>query len=269
VPSSLARYGHRLATLVHHPEKGTGTFNFKGFFLRRELLLGYPFLMPRVPRAPVGNQCYHVLNRGNARKRVFFKDRDYEAFLKALGHAGVEVPMRVLAWCLMPNHFHLVVWTHDDGDLSRWMHWLQNTHVRRYHQHYHSSGHVWQGRFKAFPIQHDDHLLTVLRYVERNPLRAALVERAEEYPWSSLRCVVADGAAPAYWHRGPVPRPAPWVEWVNQALTAEELEAVRMCVARGRPYGQAIWNQSTAARLGLEATLRPRGRPRKQPPFSS
>jgi putative transposase len=191
--------------------------------------------MPRAPRAPVGDQCYHVLNRGNARQQVFFKDGDYQAFLKALAHATIEVPMRVLAWCLLPNHFHLVVWTHHDGDLSRWMHWLQNTHVRRYHQHYHSSGHLWQGRFKAFPIQHDEHLLTVLRYVERNPLRAGLVAQAEDYPWSSLRCLLAHTATPAYWHPGPVARPADWLAWVNQALTAEELAAVRTCVTRGGP----------------------------------
>jgi putative transposase len=224
--------------------------------------------MPRAPRAPVGNQCYHVLNRGNARQQVFFKDGDYQAFLKAVAHACVEVPMRVLAWCLLPNHFHLVVWTHDDGDLSRWMHWLQNTQVRRYHQHYHSHGHLWQGRFKAFPIQHDEHLLTVLRNVERNPLRAGLVAQAEDYPWSSLRCQLPSTPAPAFWHVGPVARPANWVEWVNQAVTLGELEEVRACVVRGRPYGQQGWSQSTAARLGLEATLRPRGRPRKQPALS-
>jgi len=82
--------------------------------------------------------------------------------------------MRVLAYCLMPNHFHLALWPQADGDLSRWMQWVLTAHVRRYHRHYGSSGHVWQGRFKAFPIQADGHLLTVLRYIERNPVRAGL-----------------------------------------------------------------------------------------------
>ena len=80
--------------------------------------------MPRTARASVGNLCYHVLNRGNARQQVFFKDGDYEAFLKAMAHASVEVPMRVIGWCLMPNHFHLVLRPHQDGDLSDWMQWL-------------------------------------------------------------------------------------------------------------------------------------------------
>ena len=95
--------------------------------------------------------------------------------------------MPVLGFCLLANHFHLVVWPHHDGDLSRWMHWVLNTHVRRYHKHYHSSGHIWQGRFKAFPIQEDAHLLTVLRYVERNPVRAQLVRQAQQWTWSSAR----------------------------------------------------------------------------------
>lgn len=107
--------------------------------------------MPRTSRASVGGYCYHVLNRRNARAEVFHKPADYAAFLAALGEASVRLPMRLLAYCLMPNHFHLVVRPHADGDLSRWMHWLTTTHVRRYLKHYGQSGHVWQGRFKAFP----------------------------------------------------------------------------------------------------------------------
>jgi putative transposase len=126
------------------------------------------------------------LNRGNARAEVFHAPTDYDAFLDAVAEATLRVPMRTLAYCLMPNHFHLVVWPVGDGDLSRWMHWLTTAHVRRYLAHYRHSGHVWQGRFKAFPAQDDGHLLTVLRYVERNPLRANLVARAEDWPWSSL-----------------------------------------------------------------------------------
>src|SRR3954451_10200613 len=114
--------------------------------------------MPRTARASVGGVCYHVINRGNNRAEVFRKDGDYDPFLKAIGHACVETPMPVFAYCLMPSHFHLVVRPKEDGDLSPWMHWLLNAHVRRYHQHYHGSGHIWQGRFKAFPIEADDHL---------------------------------------------------------------------------------------------------------------
>ncbi len=127
--------------------------------------------MPRTARASLGGLTYHVLNRGNARAQVFHKPEDYQAFLDMMVQATIRIPMRILAYCLMPNHFHLALWPHLDHDLSRWMHWLLTTHVRRYLRHYRSSGHVWQGRFKAFPIQEDEHLLVVLRYVERNPLR--------------------------------------------------------------------------------------------------
>ncbi len=136
--------------------------------------------MPRTARASVGGVCYHVINRGNGRAKVFHQPEDFEAFVALVAKAATRVPVRVIAYCLMPNHFHMVLWPRHDGDLSRFMQWLLTAHVRRYHRHYHGSGHVWQGRFKAFPIQQDAHLLTVLRYVERNALRAGLVKRAAE-----------------------------------------------------------------------------------------
>ena len=211
--------------------------------------------MPRTARASVGEMCYHVINRGNARQEVFRKDEDYKAFIKLFNDACGRIAMRMLGYCVMPNHFHLVLWPHSDGDLGKWMQWLLTAHVRRYHHHYKSSGHVWQGRFKAFPIERDDHLLTVLRYVERNPLRAGLVERAQDWPWSSL----SRSLCPL-----PVSRPLNWIDWVNQPQTEAELEQLRRSVNRGTPYGSADWVQRIASALGLEASLRPQGRPKKQ-----
>jgi putative transposase len=220
--------------------------------------------MPRTARASAGNICYHVLNRGNGRAEVFHTDADYVAFLKLLGEANERVSMRLLAWCLMPNHFHLVAWPRKAGDLSRWMQWLLTAHVRRYHRHYQSSGHVWQGRFKAFPIQQDQHLLTVIRYVERNPVRARSipVRKAERWPWSSIGSPPAGIEVPKL-HPGPVPRGAGWLEYVNEPQTEAELADVRESISRGRPYGSDQWTRATARRLGLESSLRPRGRPRK------
>lgn len=145
-------------------------------------------------RIAPGGLFYHVLNRGNAQARVFHDDADYRNFLGLMAKAGEKMPMRHLAYCLMPNHFHLVVRPEADGDLGRWMQWLLTTHVRRHHRRYGTSGHVWQGRFKSFVIQDDEHLLTALRYVERNPLRARLVERAEDWSWSSA--AYGPGASP-------------------------------------------------------------------------
>jgi len=218
--------------------------------------------MPRTARASVGDYCYHVLNRGNGRAEVFHKEADYEAFVEMIAAASARLPMRVLGYCVMPNHFHLVLRPFGDGDLGRWMQWFLTTHVRRYRRHYGASGHVWQGRFKAFPCQDDDHLITVLRYVERNALRAGLVRRAEDWPHGSL-AAVAKRPIPVTLEPGPVPRDAAWVSRVNRPLSETELVSLRRCVARDSPFGTESWMHQTAALLGLESSLRPRGRPRK------
>ena len=221
--------------------------------------------MPRTARASVGNVCYHVLNRGNARMTVFHKDDDYGAFLKLLNQANERISMRLLAFCLMPNHFHLVAFPRNDGDLSKWMQWLMTSHVRRYHRHYDSSGHVWQGRFKAFPIQSDEHLLTVMRYVERNPVRAKTipVRKAQNWPWSSAG-TPSKRFESVNLHPSPVKKQTNWLEWVNQPLSETELEALQTSIGRGRPFGGSQWQQRISKRLGLESSIRPRGRPRKQ-----
>ncbi len=221
--------------------------------------------MPRTARAAVGGVCYHVLNRGNGRADVFHKPEDYDAFVEIMAQACERLPLRVFGWCLMPNHFHLVVRPHADDDLGRWMQWLMTSHVRRYHRHYESEGHVWQGRYKAFPIQADDHLLTVLRYVERNPLRAGLVERAEAWRWSSL-ALRGQEPPPKLLKPSPVKLPRNWPTLVNRPQTEAEVQAVRKSIERGTPLGNAVWQRRTADALGLESTLRPRGRPRKPPP---
>jgi putative transposase len=232
--------------------------------------------MPRTARASAADVVYHVLNRGNNRAKVFRKPADYQAFLDLVGRACRRLPLRVLALCLMPNHFHLVLWPRADGDLSRWMQWLLTSHVRRYHRHYGGSGHVWQGRFKAFPIQRDRHLLIALRYVERNPLRAGLVRRrAADWPWSSA-AMRSPGSHDAHTPRpprpprppwladGPVPLPDDWNALVDRPQTPAEENALRNSLARNAPFGAPAWQARTAARLGLESTLRPRGRPRIQ-----
>ncbi len=210
---------------------------------------------------------FHVLNRGNARNPLFFEDSDYEAFEKVMAETMEHVPMRVLGYCLMPNHWHLVLWPIHDGDLARFVQRLTTTHVRRWHLYRQTvgSGHLYQGTYKSFPIEDDDHLLTVMRYVERNPVRPTLVSRAEEWRWSSLwrwlnQGVDRDKPALCPW---PIARPTDWVARVNRAISKKELEAVRVSVLRGRPFGGEDWQKRTAERLGLESTFRPRGRPKK------
>jgi putative transposase len=209
----------------------------------------------------LGGFCYHVLNRGNGRRTVFRKEGDFAAFLKLLREARERVDMRLLAFCLMSNHFHLLLWPRADGDLSAYMMWLTTAHVRRYHQDYHSSGHVWQGRFRSFPIQEDDHLLQVHRYIERNPLRVGLVTWAQDWFWSSatpFRPGLPELAA------SPVAYSRDWLRYVNEPQTEREVEALRECIRRRRPFGDQTWSAETAQQMGLEASLRPRGRPPKK-----
>ena len=180
-----------------------------------------------------------------------------------MGEAAIRVPMRTLAYCLMPNHFHLVLWPRADGELSRWMYRMLTTHVRRYLRHHGHRGHVWQARFKAFPIQQDQHLLTVLRYVERNPLRAGLAARAEDWNWSGLW----PGAEGPLLDPDPAPRGADWLGFVNAPITEAEVAAMRLSLRRDRPFGSDAWTSETAKLLGLEYSLRPRGRqPRRASP---
>jgi len=197
---------------------------------------------------------------------IFRSDADFEAFERVLLEAIERSGTRLLSYCLMPNHWHLVVWPKDDGELSEFVGWLTLTHTQRWHAFRQSigTGHVYQGRFKSFPIEEDDHLFTVARYVERNALRANLVRRAEQWRWGSLyrwlRGSAEDRGLLAAW---PMPRPAHWIENVNTPRTEAELNALRRCVNRGSPFGSESWSDRTVRRLGLETTLRSRGRPKK------
>jgi putative transposase len=218
--------------------------------------------MPRTARSIHAGLYYHVLNRGNNRATVFSSPDDFDGFLRLMKRAQARRSVDLLAACLMPNHFHLVVRPVMATDLSAWIHWLLTTHAKRHHRQRASSGRIWTSRFKAFPIQDDRHLLTVVRYVERNALRAALVESAEEWRWGSLRWRFQErpmfSLTPL-----PIRLPANWADFVNAPQTAAEIAEVRRCVNRGSPFGDSAWVQQTATDLGLGHTLGRRGRPRK------
>ncbi|HEV3261560.1 MAG TPA: transposase [Gemmataceae bacterium] len=207
--------------------------------------------MPRTARSTPGGFCSHALNRGNGRADVFHAKADYDRFVRLLAEAVGGFPVRLLAFCLMPNHFHLAVWPPGDRDLSACMHWLLTTHASRYQKQHRSTSHVWQGRFKAFPIHEDARLLTVLRYIERTPLRAGLVSRPEDWRCSSLRWHLYPPQL-AFLHAGPVPRPPDEAAWVNAPHRDAELSALRRCAQRGTPFGADAWVGRTAARLGAK-----------------
>ncbi len=222
--------------------------------------------MPRNARYAPGGLIYHVINRGVGRQQLFFDEDDYLAFEKIISETLEKQSMRILSYCLMPNHWHFVMWPKDDGDLGRFMQRLTVTHVTRW-QKYHDrvgEGHVYQGRFKSFPVESDEHFYRLVRYVERNPLRANLVRRAENWQWSGLWIrQYGDRDHRRLLSPWPIPRSRHWLEYVNEAETEEELAALRNSVRRGAPYGTDGWVKRTSKLLGLESTLRNRGRPRK------
>ncbi len=225
--------------------------------------------MPRTTRIAPGGMIFHVLNRANARVTIFDEPSDFAAFERVMAETCERHPMRILGYLVMPNHWHLVLWPRNDGDLGRFMQRLTTTHVRRWHLYRGTVGfgHLYQGIYKSFPVQSDEHLLAVLRYIERNAARAKLVQRAEDWEWSSLwrwrHPKATDDKPPLCgW---PIDRPRNWLWRVNQALTSDELKSLRTSVTRGRPYGGNLWQKRAAKKLSLESTFRPRGRPRKHP----
>jgi len=206
-------------------------------------------------------------NGGNHRQTLFHQPEEFAAFLELLAQAVVKFEVELWGYCLMGNHWHFVVSVKTTKELSGWVHWLCNRHVRLLHRRSAElgGGHIYQGRFKSFPIQNIAHLWTVLRYVEANPLRAKLVRRAEEWPWSSLsvdplRDGLIEVARPKLteW-----PRDASWLEAVNTPLPEARLDLLRRSVVRGTPFGLPEWVGQLVVQAGMESTLRPRGRLRK------
>jgi putative transposase len=197
------------------------------------------------------------------RQQLFFDQGDYEAFERVLTEALNRIPVPLLAYCVMPNHWHLVVHP-SNGQLPRFMHWLTATHAKRWHLAHGTlgTGPVYQNRYGAVPVQTETHLLRLLRYVERNPLRARLVPRAEYWRWGSLwrRCNSCHDLPLAPW---PIPQPANWPDIVNEPQTDTDLGEIRRAMVRRRPVGDPAWAAATAESLGIPV-IGP-GRPKKTP----
>jgi putative transposase len=220
--------------------------------------------MGRPQRISKGGIVYHALNRANGRLRIFKKQQDFEAFEAILADGVERYAMRLCGYCIMGNHWHLVLWPRADGDLTAFMRWVTVTHTQRWHAAHGTSGtgHVYQGRFKSFPVQDSWRYLSLMQYVEANPRRAGMVEQAGQWPWSSL-AIRCGREAEMPLDAGPKRLPTDWLELVQAAVETPEQETIEHCIKRGCPYGSQQWIQTTSTELGLESTLRSRGRPRK------
>ena len=222
--------------------------------------------MPRTARVAPGGLVYHVLNRSGGGTHLFRKDADFEAFQRVMIEAYARHPIRILSYCVMSNHWHFVVWPVKDGQVTNFFRWLAHTHAMRYRVSHRTvgDGHLYQGRFKSFPVQRGEHLLTLFRYIERIPLSAGLVRKAQLWRFGSLWARMhGDDEIKGLLSPWPVQRPADWTARVNAALTANELDRIQVSIERDRPYGGDTWVRRTVGALHLEHTVRPEGRPRK------
>lgn len=222
--------------------------------------------MPRQARVSVADVVYHVINRANGRDQIFHTDKDYQHFESLLQEAKELTAMRILSYCIMPNHWHLVLYPHTDTNLAEFMSWLTSTHVRQYRTKTKTIGygHLYQDRYKSFPAESNGYCQTLIRYIEQNPLRAKLVERAEDWQWSSL------------WRRErgsekekkllaplPIDLPDNYLQSVNEILKDDNLATIRNAVNKGTPFGNDVWVEKMVDEHGLLHTVRGKGRPGK------
>jgi putative transposase len=215
--------------------------------------------MPRLPRVDVADQIYHIINRATARVQIFYTDEDYKLFESVLEEAQGRFGTRILAYCVMPNHWHLVLYTKEDGEVAKFMKWLTGTHTQRWHviRKTAGSGHVYQGRYKSFVVEQNEYLVSLLRYVEANPVRAKLVQHAQDWKWSSLNRRLNNAK---FLSELPVDIPVNYLEAVNQDVGSNIDERIRYSLARSKPLGGDEWVQNVVERFKLQASIRPRGR---------
>lgn len=221
--------------------------------------------MGRAPRIDVRNEIYHVLNRANAGVEIFKKDKDYEAFESVIQEAKEKSPIKIFSYCLMPNHWHFILSPYVDGGLNKFMQRLALTHTQRWHAHYHTvgSGHLYQGRYKAFIIQKENYFLQAASYVERNAMRAGLVKRAQDWRWSSLwRREFGTVKQKEMLDQWPIAIPNDLLEYINRPDPKNSLESIRDSIKKSRPLGDSEWLNETIKKFGLEIVTRHPGRPK-------
>lgn len=222
--------------------------------------------MPRLARVDVGNEIYHVINRANGRMQIFNKPEDYRVFENLIEEAKELTNMRILAYVIMPNHWHLVLFPKNDGDLGIFMHHLTNKHTRQVHVATKTigSGHLYQGRYKSFLVAKDNYLLALIKYVERNAVRAKIVPRCEDWQWGSAwRRTNGTVRQKKLLDQIPAEIPNGYLKWINTTESLDDLGFVRYSVNKGVPYGREKWVDKMVTTFHLETTMRGVGRPKK------
>lgn len=222
--------------------------------------------MPRQPRIDIAGEVYHVINRANAKSWIFESSGDRTAVIEALAETLKKIPIDIFGFCIMSNHWHFAVRPRADGDMGKFFGKFTQKVTQRWHKYHQTvgSGHLFQGRFKTFLVQTDSYFIQLMKYIEANPLRARLVSRAEEWPWSSLTLRQEKSElATLILSTWPLNIPENYLDQVNEPLPKVFLEQVRGSVARGRPLGDNVWVQAKIDKYSLEHTVRQPFRPQK------
>ena len=222
--------------------------------------------MPRNARVDVGGEVYHIINRANGRLQIFDTDEDYQLFEHLLLETKELLDMRILAYELMPNHWHLILYPKNDGDLGAFMHRLSNAHTRKVHARTNTngSGHLYQGRYKSFLVGSENYVLAVIKYTERNAVRAKLVRLCEEWQWGSAwRRIYGTAQQKKLLDQIPVQLPDDYAKWINTAEKLDDLDMIRISTNKSVPYGKGQWVEEMVSKYHLESTLKSPGRPKK------
>lgn len=227
--------------------------------------------MPRGPRINISGVIHHVINRGNNRQTVFKDEEDYRKYIGLLERYKERYGFKLYTYVLMSNHVHLLIEAREKGSISKIMQGITLAHTRYYNIKYKTSGHVWQGRFKSPIVGEDRYLLEVSRYIELNPVRAGIVEKLEDYPWSSYATHASGKKNPLiedhiyYESLGNTKeeRQARYSEFVKEGLK-EKLMEIRQSVISGRGYGSEAYLQKVEETIKARLRRGKRGRPKKK-----
>lgn len=227
--------------------------------------------MPRQPRLELPGVPMHVTQRGVNRCAIFIDDQDRHHYRRLLRDACRKHAVAVHAFVLMDNHVHLLLSSLQGGQVSRAMRNAGQAYVQAFNVRHGRSGTLWQGRFKSCLVDTDDYLLTVIRYIELNPVRAAMATRPETYRWSSVHSHLGQASDPLMTlhplylslGRDPCERANAYRTWLESGISQDDLVAIRNHMAQERALGHPCFQQMVERALNRTVACRPRGRPRK------
>jgi putative transposase len=227
-------------------------------------VLNYDEQMPRIARIVAPGYPHHVTQRGNNRTTVFFDDQDRKTYLELLGKYSKSFAMQIWAYCLMPNHVHLLVVPEKENSLARGIGLTNQVYTQYLNRKLKQSGRIWQNRFFSCIVEREEYLWAVARYIEQNPVKADMVKQAEDYRWSSARAHLTP-ASDALLHQ------PSWLDETDKSAYAEFLlqrddkteSDLRRATRTGRPFGSEVFIDAMELKLNARLKARKPGRPRK------